>query len=231
MRSKIINQIKYQKNAGTAFDRTGYNTVIAIAIGGSSSTAIKLVTCDTSDGEFEDVATAVTPGQSAVFYKDGVVLGGGIIGSDKSLKVAKKRFPDGIKEFKLDILEALFADETKTETELLNLSKEMKKAKEDGSISKYHDEIEFRFINLFYQNTLFSYMPGVKRTKPSFVRNLGREMKENFPDFQKNPYYLARVHEEERRFIAVQQKSTLAFILYYKFVYFVRRIKKWIKRS
>lgn len=41
--------------------------------------------------EFEDVATAVTPGQSAVFYKDGVVLGGGIIGSDKSLKVAKKR--------------------------------------------------------------------------------------------------------------------------------------------
>ena len=59
MRSKILNQIKYQKNAGTAFDRTGFNTVIAIAIGGSSSTAIKLQTCDTSDGVFEDVVTLV----------------------------------------------------------------------------------------------------------------------------------------------------------------------------
>ena len=46
MRSKILNQFKYQKTAGTAFDRTGFNTGIFIAIGGSSSTAIKVVTCD-----------------------------------------------------------------------------------------------------------------------------------------------------------------------------------------
>lgn len=107
----------------------------------------------------------------------------------------------------------------------------LKMAKEDGSFEKYHDEIEFRFINLFYQNTLFSYMPGVKRTKVSFVRNLGKEMKESFPKFQENSYYLQRVHPEERKFIAIQQKSTVLFMLYYKFVYFVRRIKKWIKRS
>lgn len=104
-------------------------------------------------------------------------------------------------------------------------------AKEDGSIEQYHDEIEFRFTNLFYQNTLFSYMQGVKKIRASFVRALGAEMREKFPDFQKNPYYLMRVNEEERKFIALQQKSTVLFILYYKFVYFVRRIKKWIKRS
>lgn len=107
----------------------------------------------------------------------------------------------------------------------------LKLAKEDGSLEKYHDEIEFRFINLFYQNTLFSYMPGVKRTRAGFVRKLGKEMKESFPNFQQNPYYVERVHPEEKRFIALQQKSTILFILYYKFVYFVRRIKKWIKRS
>ena len=104
-------------------------------------------------------------------------------------------------------------------------------AKEDGSIEQYHDEIEFRFTNLFYQNTLFSYMQGVKKIRAFFVRALGAEMREKFPDFQKNPYYLMRVNEEERKFIALQQKSTVLFILYYKFVYFVRRIKKWIKRS
>ena len=104
-------------------------------------------------------------------------------------------------------------------------------AKEDGSIEQYHDEIEFRFTNLFYQNTLFSYMQGVKKIRASFVRALGAEVREKFPDFQKNPYYLVRVNEEERKFIALQQKSTVLFILYYKFVYFVRRIKKWIKRS
>lgn len=104
-------------------------------------------------------------------------------------------------------------------------------AKKDGSIEAYHNEIEFRFTNLFYQNTLFTYMPGVKHVKASYVRKLGREMKECFPNFQENPYYLERVNEEERKFIALQQKSTIVFILYYKFIYFVRRIKKWIKRS
>lgn len=54
-------------------------------------------------------------------------------------KIAKKYFPDGIKEFRTEILEALFAEETKTEAELLELSKEMKKAKEDGRTDKVAD--------------------------------------------------------------------------------------------
>lgn len=103
--------------------------------------------------------------------------------------------------------------------------------KEDGSKERYPDEVEFRFFNLFYQNTLFSYMPGVKRTKVSFVRKLSKEIKKEFPDFQKNPYYIERVHPEEKKFIALAQRSTLVFMMYYKFVYFVRRVKKWIKRG
>ncbi len=107
----------------------------------------------------------------------------------------------------------------------------LKNAREDKLLEEYGAEIEFRFINLFYQNTLFSYMPGVKHVKPSFVRRLGKEMKKEFPNFRKNPYYLQRVNEEERKFIAVQQKSTILFIMYYKLVYFVRRMKAWLKKG
>ena len=107
----------------------------------------------------------------------------------------------------------------------------LRMAKEDGSLEKYHDEIEFRFINLFYQNTLFSYMQGVKWIKLSYIRKLGKEMKLTFPEFQNNSYYLGRVNDEERKFMALQQKSTLLFVMYYKFVYLVRRVKKWVKRS
>ena len=85
MRSKIINQIKYQKNAGTAFDRTGYNTVIAIAIGGTSSTAIKLQTCDTSDGSFEDVATLVASADAGSSSDVGVAVD--ISGCKKYIKI------------------------------------------------------------------------------------------------------------------------------------------------
>jgi len=98
-------------------------------------------------------------------------------------------------------------------------------AKKQGLMEKYHDEIEFRFTNLFYQNTLFTYMQGVKNVRPSYVRSLGKEMRECFPDFMKNPYYQKRVNEEERKYIALQQRSTLLFVMYYKLVYFVRRLR------
>lgn len=101
MRSKIINQYKYQKNAGTAFDRTGFDTVIAIAIGGSSSTAIKVVTCDTSNGEFEDFATIVAAADAGSSTDVGVALD--ISGAKKYLKItgatkASVVLSDGIKD-------------------------------------------------------------------------------------------------------------------------------------
>ena len=60
MRSKILNQFKYQGSAGTAFDRTGFNSAIFVAIGGTSSTAIKVQHCDTNNGTFTDFATLVS---------------------------------------------------------------------------------------------------------------------------------------------------------------------------
>ncbi|MCD7750261.1 MAG: glycosyltransferase [Lachnospiraceae bacterium] len=99
-------------------------------------------------------------------------------------------------------------------------------ARESGTLERYPDEVEFRFINLFYQNTLFSYMQGVQKINLSFLRALGREMKETFPDFQKNPYYLKRVNEEERMFMELLIKSPFAFVFYYKLKYFVRGLRR-----
>lgn len=92
-------------------------------------------------------------------------------------------------------------------------------------LQKYHKEIEFRFTNLFYQNTLFSYVQQKRGIRLGFLRELAREMQDIFPEFQQNPYYLERVNGEERKFMAIQQKSTLLFLLYYKLVWWVRDLR------
>ena len=51
IRSKFLQQIKYQKTAGTAFAKGGAGSALVIAIGGTSSTAIKLQHCDTASGK------------------------------------------------------------------------------------------------------------------------------------------------------------------------------------
>ena len=85
MRSKILNQFKYQGSAGTAFDRTGFNTGIFIAIGGTSSTAIKVQHCDTSDGSFTDFATLVASADAGSTTDVGIALD--ISGAKKYIKM------------------------------------------------------------------------------------------------------------------------------------------------
>ncbi|MBR4859428.1 MAG: MFS transporter [Clostridia bacterium] len=55
---------------------------------------------------------------------------------EEARKTALKCFPDGIKEFDTEILDSLFEDEKETETRLLELSKQMKTAKENGDTHK-----------------------------------------------------------------------------------------------
>ncbi|MCR5670074.1 MAG: glycosyltransferase [Butyrivibrio sp.] len=97
-------------------------------------------------------------------------------------------------------------------------------AKKEGYFDDYRDEIEFQYITLFYVNTLFSAMPKASGLKGcyGFTKALGREMKETFPDFQNNRYYLEKVHPEERKLIGFQMKSQLFFYLYYRLLWFYR---------
>ena len=101
---------------------------------------------------------------------------------------------------------------------------------EEARRHHYYDdfkpELEYSFALLFYVNTLFTYMAAVDRTKISFVRALGKEMKAAFPDFEKNPYYQERTHEEEKKLIRMQQRSTMLFMLYYKLLWMYRRWRR-----
>lgn len=102
----------------------------------------------------------------------------------------------------------------------------LRSARENGNLAKYPDEIEFRFANLFYQNTLFSYARQKKGVRLSFLKELAREMKREFPNFENNPYYLQRVDAEERKFIHIQLRSSLLFLAYYKLVWWIRDLRK-----
>ena len=106
----------------------------------------------------------------------------------------------------------------------------VREAKEFGFLEEYYPEIESSFTTLFYVNTLFSYMAGVKHKEYSFVKAMGREMKKTFPNFMENPYYQQRVHAEERKLISMHMKSTLYFMLYYKLLWTYRNFRKKIGR-
>lgn len=102
----------------------------------------------------------------------------------------------------------------------------VKEAKEFDFLEEYYPEIESSFTTLFYVNTLFSYMAGVKKKEFGFVKALGKEMKETFPGFMENRYYQERVHGEERKLIKMHMKSTLYFMLYYKALWGYRNFRK-----
>ena len=106
----------------------------------------------------------------------------------------------------------------------------IEEARQFGFLEEYKEEIESSFTTLFYVNTLFSYMMGVKKQKFTFIKAMGEEMKKTFPDFRKNKYYLSRVHAEERKLIDMHMKSTLYFVVYYKLLWAYRNFRKRLKR-
>ena len=62
-----------------------------------------------------------------------------------------------------------------------------------------------------------------------FVKKLGREMVETFPEFWENAYYKERVGAEEQKLIKMQLSSTVRFICYYKLLWGYRNLRKAIK--
>lgn len=103
--------------------------------------------------------------------------------------------------------------------------------KKRGFFAQYFPEIEYRFTELYYVNTLFSYMLGSRRPKLSFVRKLRKKQMTYFPDFAKNPYYQQLTDAEEKEMIALQSKSDLAFYGYYRLKWAIRKKRKKWRRT
>lgn len=95
-----------------------------------------------------------------------------------------------------------------------------------GFLEQYHTALEYRFTELYYVNTLFSYMIGMKGRRLSFVQELLEGIMKRFPDFEKNPYYQKNTREEEKYFISLQKKSNVLFFYYYLLKLRVRAVRK-----
>lgn len=95
-----------------------------------------------------------------------------------------------------------------------------------GVPERYGAELEYRFTELYYVITLFSYMSGVKRPRLSFIKELRRGVEERFPHFRENPYYQENTGQEEQKLIAMQSRSDLLFYWYYRCKLLVRRLRR-----
>lgn len=98
--------------------------------------------------------------------------------------------------------------------------------KKRGFLEEYHAEIEYRFTELYYVITLFSYMIGMKHPRLSFVKELRKGVEQRFPAFEQNPYYQEKTGEQEKKFISMQGKSDVKFFYYYRLKQFWWKLHK-----
>lgn len=105
----------------------------------------------------------------------------------------------------------------------------LQEMKERGCFSNYASELEYRFTELYYGTTLFSYMYSGKRQQLKHTALLRKRMRELFPNFQENPYYKNMMPQEDQKLIRLHQKSNLAFFIYYKLLFAYRRLRSKAK--
>lgn len=101
----------------------------------------------------------------------------------------------------------------------------------DGFYEIYKNEIDYRFTELYYQITLFSYMYGGKHRKMKHTKMLKDGILKYVPDFRDNPYYDKMMVAEDRGFIDLQMKSNAAFFIKYVLLYGYRNIRKKLRKK
>jgi glycosyltransferase involved in cell wall biosynthesis len=100
-----------------------------------------------------------------------------------------------------------------------------------GFLELYRAEVEYRFTELYYCNTLFSYMQGVKFPRLSRIGKLRKGILQYFPEYDKNAYYQAWTGEEERKFMALHKKSNFIFYFWYQIKWAVRKVRYRYERN
>ena len=117
----------------------------------------------------------------------------------------------------------------KCEARLLMGKKLIEEARKCGFYKMYRKEFEFAFTKLYYMNTLYTYMLGIKHPKLAFLKLIAKGMAEEFPDFQDNSYYQQEYDEEQKKMAALHIKSPLMFLIYFKALYAYRKLAGKIK--
>ena len=69
----------------------------------------------------------------------------------------------------------------------------LEEAKKRGIYEKYKEEIEFRFVELFYVNSVPVFLAKFKPAEIKELKRLRKYVKDNFPHYRKNKYFKQRV--------------------------------------
>lgn len=99
--------------------------------------------------------------------------------------------------------------------------------KRAGFYEPYKEELEYRFTELYYVNTLFSYVVSGERVQLSFLKKMADGIKEEFPNFQQNVYFVQTYDAEQKRLIRYHMKSSLFFLVYYRLLNGYRRLRRY----
>ena len=99
-------------------------------------------------------------------------------------------------------------------------------AKNRGFYEELKEEIEYKFISLYYLNTLFSYVREGKHIDKKFVRSIGEGLLKYVPDFRNNNYFKERIDAEEKRMADLHLKHPYLFIIYYRALWAYRKAKR-----
>lgn len=102
----------------------------------------------------------------------------------------------------------------------------MEEAVKRGYYEELKEEIDYKFIMLYYLNTLFSYMREGEDTDLKFIKSIGDGLKKYVPQYASNKYFMERINAEEKKLTAMQLKSTLLFVIYYRLLWLYRKIRK-----
>ena len=72
-----------------------------------------------------------------------------------------------------------------------------------GFFARYQAEVEFRFIQLFYVNTVMVALSQFVPPERAYIERVAREMQQLMPRFRQNPYYRKRVSWRTRFLLSV----------------------------
>lgn len=123
-----------------------------------------------------------------------------------------------------------YVTEEKCRDRMIAGEKLLMEMKHRGFLEQYKAEIEYRFTELYFENTLFSYMLGAKKKRMGFVKELKEGMLKAFPDFQNNGYFQKYAEDEHKEMINLLVNSTWKFYFLYGLKVQVRKIRKQLGR-
>lgn len=100
-------------------------------------------------------------------------------------------------------------------------------------LQDYPAEIEYRFTEIFYVNTLFTYMLGMPfhKRRLSYVKLLREGILAYFPDFWQNPYFQEKQDAEVKRLTKMHVESPFKFYWYYTLLCFYRKMRKSFRKK